>query len=178
MISTLSVHWAKQGRAARRAPPPAPGGPGRLAAFLGGPAPRAAPLPGARESPAYLPSRPATWIDPHSRRPWRPLGLGSADTSPHAHPAGWPGRRRTPPGRKCTGVQYGGREETERRRRRGAGASRLHRTQRRASQTASPRFCAWRAQPGSQLCVLKAGTEGCTCQPGAGIGPASAPLWD
>lgn len=67
--------------------------------------PRAAcrPAPRSPRAPTYLLSRRATWTDPRSRRPWRPLGLGRTDTSAHAHLAGWPGGRRTPPGRKCTG---------------------------------------------------------------------------
>lgn len=99
-ISTSSVHRAEQGRAARRGPPAAAGGPSQPAALLARPAPRAprSPAPRSPRVPTYLPSRPATWTDLHSRRPWRPLGLGRAEITAHAHPAGWPGWTPDSPG--------------------------------------------------------------------------------
>lgn len=66
VISTVSVHWAEQGRAARRAPPAAPGGPGQLAALGTWPAPRAAQLPRAREPrPTFLHARQLGLIHTH-----------------------------------------------------------------------------------------------------------------
>lgn len=117
------------------------------------------PAPRSPRAPTYLPSRRATWTDPRSRRPWRPLGLGRTETSAHAHLAGWPGRRRTPPGRKCTGVQYGGREETERRRWRGAGAARL--TARRSARARPPPLALVPAapSPGHSLASGKPGPK-------------------
>ena len=99
-ISTSSVHRAELGRAARRGPPAAAGGPSQPAALLARPAPRAprSPAPRSPRVPTYLPSRPATWTDLHSRRPWRPLGLGRAEITAHAHPAGWPGWTPDSPG--------------------------------------------------------------------------------
>lgn len=143
----------------------------RLAAFIAGPAPRAGPLPGAREPrPTFFHAGQLGLIHAHVGHGGR---WASGARTPRRTPTSRAGRvdAELPRAGNAPGVQYGGREETERRRWRGAGAARLHRTPKRASQTASPRSGACRAQPRPQLGVREARTEGCTCQLGARIGP-------